>query len=146
MAKEPFVVTPETYPRALNVVGEKIVVLASGKRTGSYEVFLQSGVAGTGPPPHHHPWDESFVVTGGEIEFGIGKDSYVAKKGTLVHVPAGAVHWFRFGEGGGEMVSMTSELGASEMFTEFDARIPAGAPDVDKLKEIGSRHRATIDV
>jgi hypothetical protein len=32
----------------------------------------------------------------------------------LVHLPAGTTHSFRFGKGGGEMVSMTSRLGASQ--------------------------------
>ena len=49
--------------QALNVVGEQISVLASGDQTGSYEVFHQGGPEGSGPPPHHHPWDEAFYVT-----------------------------------------------------------------------------------
>jgi hypothetical protein len=50
-----FVVTPETAPAPLNVVGEKITVLASGAQTGSYEIFRQAGPEGSGPPPHSHP-------------------------------------------------------------------------------------------
>ncbi len=34
-----FVVTPATAPDPLNVVGEKITVLASGAQTGNYEIF-----------------------------------------------------------------------------------------------------------
>ena len=40
--------------------------------TGGYEIFLQKGSEGSGPNPHSHPWDESFYVTKGEIDFGIG--------------------------------------------------------------------------
>lgn len=40
---EPFVVTHANSPRPLNVVGEKVTVLASGDQTGGYEVFLQDG-------------------------------------------------------------------------------------------------------
>ncbi len=146
MTNEPFVVKPESYPKALNVVGEHVTVLASGKRTGGYEVFHQQGPEGSGPPPHHHPWDESFFVTKGDIEFGTGADSFIAKPGTFVHLPAGSSHWFRFGKGGGAMLSMTSKLGASEMFAEFDAKIAPDAPDIQKLKAIGARHGAAIDV
>src|ERR1700685_637243 len=71
-----FVVTPATAPAPLNVVGEKITVLASGAQTGSYEIFRQAGPEGSGPPPHCHPWDESFFVVKGEI---------AAEPGTLVH-------------------------------------------------------------
>jgi quercetin dioxygenase-like cupin family protein len=59
----PFIVTPVGAPRPLNVVGEKITVLASSAQTGGYEIFLQTGPEGSGPPPHSHPWDESFYVT-----------------------------------------------------------------------------------
>ena len=64
----PFIVTPDRAPRPLNVVGEKITVLASGAQTGGYEIFLQVGSEGSGPPPHSHPWDESFyVLAEGEV-------------------------------------------------------------------------------
>jgi hypothetical protein len=59
----------------LNVVGEHITLLASAAATGSYEIFLQQGPEGSGPPPHNHPWDEAFYVTKGEIEFGVGKET-----------------------------------------------------------------------
>ena len=93
-------------------------MLASGEATEGYEIFLQRGPEASGPPPHSHPWDESFFVVKGEIEFGIGAESKTASPGTLVHLPAGTEHWFRFGRGGGEMVSITSRLGASRMFTD----------------------------
>jgi len=143
MDKKPIVVTPETYPRALNIVGERCTVLASGAATGSYEIFLQQGPEGSGPPPHHHPWDEAFYVTAGTIEFGIGAETMTAPAGTLVHLPAGTTHWFRFAKGGGQMVSMTSRAGAAAMFTEFDREIPPDRPDLEKLAAIGARHGLT---
>jgi quercetin dioxygenase-like cupin family protein len=136
----PFVVTPEAAPRALNVVGEQITVLASGSQTGSYEVFRQVGPEGSGPPPHNHPWDESFYVIKGNIAFGVGAEEMIAAPGTLVHLPAGTTHWFRFTAGGGEMLSMTSREGASHMFTDFDREIAPGAPDFARLIELGTQH------
>ena len=44
----PFVVTPGRAPQPLNVVGEKITVLASGEQTCGYEIFLQTGPEGSG--------------------------------------------------------------------------------------------------
>ena len=58
---------------------------------GEMEIFLQDGVEGSGPPPHYHPWDESFYVVSGEIAFGIEDYESVAPAGTLVHLPAGTV-------------------------------------------------------
>jgi quercetin dioxygenase-like cupin family protein len=140
MAAKPFVVSPKDYTAALNLVGEHITVLASGEATQGYEIFLQRGPEGSGPPPHSHPWDESFFVLNGQIDFGIGAESTTALPGTLVHLPAGTVHWFRFGRGGGEMISMTSRLGASKMFTDLAREVAPVNPDVKKLAEVGARH------
>ena len=92
---------PATRPAPLNVVGEQITVLAPGSRTGGYEIFRQAGPEGSGPPPHCHPWDESFYVVSGNIAFGVGDKDMIAEPGTLVHLPAGTMHWFRYGQGGG---------------------------------------------
>ena len=138
MAAKPFVVTPNDYAPALNIVGEHVTVLASGEATEGYEIFLQRGPEGSGPPPHSHPWDESFFVIKGEIDFGIGPESTTARPGTLVHLPAGTVHWFRFGKGGAEMVSMTSRLGASKLFTDMAREVSPVNPDLEKLAAVGA--------
>ena len=138
MAVKPFVVTPKDYAPALNIVGEYITVLASGEATEGYEVFLQRGPEGSGPPPHSHPWDESFFVVKGEMDFGIGAESTTATAGTLVHLPAGTMHWFRFGKGGAEMVSMTSRLGASKMFADLAREVSPVNPDLEKLAAVGA--------
>ena len=140
MSSKPFVVTPADYADALDIVGEHVTVLASGRVTGGYELFLQRGPEGSGPPPHSHTWDESFFVIKGEIDFGIGAESTTAKAGTLVHLPAGTVHWFRFGKGGGEMLSITSKLGASELFTDMAREIDPIHPDLEELAKVGARH------
>ncbi|MGH6996932.1 MAG: cupin domain-containing protein, partial [Phenylobacterium sp.] len=125
---------------------EQITVLAGGERTGSYEVFHQIGPEGSGPPPHSHPWDEAFYVVAGEIAFGIDEQELVAHAGTFVHLPAGVTHWFRFGKGGGEMVSLTSREGASHMFADFDREISPTAPELDKLIELGRPYGLTVAV
>src|SRR5678815_1311573 len=146
MVVKPFVVTPEDYAPALNIVGEHVTVLASGEATEGYEIFLQRGPEGSGPPPHSHPWDESFFVIKGEIDFGIGPESTTALPGTLVHLPAGTVHWFRFGKGGAEMVSMTSRLGASKFFAETAREVAPVDPDLAKLAQVGARHGLKVAV
>ncbi|UIF90292.1 cupin domain-containing protein [Cupriavidus sp. UYPR2.512] len=145
MKPEPFVVTPDTFARPLNVVGERITVLASNAATQGYEVFLQQGEEGSGPPPHSHDWDESFYVTKGTVEIGYGDQAITAIAGTFVHVPAGTVHYFRFGFGGGEMISVTSHGGnASRLFTRLDEEIPPGAPDMEKLLAVTQECGVTI--
>jgi quercetin dioxygenase-like cupin family protein len=141
---ETIVVDTTNMPRALNVVGEQLTVLASGAQTGSYEIFHQAGPEGSGPPPHSHPWDEAFYVLRGEIAFGHDDRELVARPGTLVHLPAGTIHWFRFGAGGGEMISMTSREGASHMFTDFDREVSPTSPDLAKLVELGRPYGLTV--
>jgi len=146
MAVRPFIVAPKDYAASLDIVGEHVTVLASGEATEGYEIFLQRGPEGSGPPPHSHPWDESFFVVRGDIEFGIGDNSETASPGTLVHLPAGTVHWFRFGPGGGEMVSVTSRLGASRMFADMAREIAPVNPDLGQLAEVGLRHGLRLAV
>ena len=144
MTAKAFVVAPKDYPRPLNVVGEHITVLASAAATGGYEIFLQEGPVGTGPPPHSHPWDESFFVTQGEVDFSINGADQTALPGTLVHLPAGTLHAFRFRQGGAAMVSMTSRLGASSLFAELDREIAPEQPDIGKLVTIARQHGVTV--
>ena len=109
---KPLIVSLDQAPAPLKMVGEEVVVLASGAQTGSYEIFRQAGPEGSGPPPHRHAWDEAFYVIDGEVMFGVdAEQDLVARPGTLVHVPGGSTHWFRFGTGGGAMISMTSRRG-----------------------------------
>jgi quercetin dioxygenase-like cupin family protein len=140
----PIIVTKDSAARPLNVVGEQITVLASGDQTGGYEVFFQAGPEGSGPPPHSHDWDECFYVVGGEVAFGVGERELTGTPGTFVHLPAGTVHWFRFGKGGGQMVSMTSREGASHLFADLDREIAPEAPDLGKLVEIGGLYGVAI--
>lgn len=141
---EAFVVQPEGRARPLNVVGEKITVLASKDQTKGYEVFFQDGVKGTGPPPHSHDWDESFFVLKGNIAFGFEGREMRAVPGTLVHIPAGKEHWFRFESDEGEMLSITgSGSGAAGFFTQVDSDV-ANASDIPALLAVATSHSLNI--
>ena len=145
MKPQPFVVTPKEYSRALNVLGTKITILASNTATQGYEITLQEGGEGSGPSPHSHNWDESFYVIKGKVEFSYGDKIMMAEPGTLVHLPAGTVHGFRFGAGGGTMIEITGQGGfASKMFTAIDKEINPDSPDIIKLIEILNQNGAAI--
>jgi quercetin dioxygenase-like cupin family protein len=144
MPARPFLVEPKSYTPALDIVGEHVTVLASAEATGGYEIFLQRGPEGSGPPPHSHPWDESFFVMKGSVDFGFGDQAGTAAAGALVHVPGGTVHWFRFGRGGAEMVTMTSRAGAAKFFTDVAREIAPTDPDLGKLAAIAARHGLNV--
>jgi len=134
-------VTPEARPRALNIEGEHLTVLASKQATGgAYEIFLREGPEGSGPPPHQHTRDESVLVFEGQVDFGYDDQQLTATAGTLVHLPAGTVRWFRFGPGGARMLSMTGVgSNAAALFAADDAQIRGGEVDVEKLIATGER-------
>lgn len=59
----------------------------------------------------------------------------------LAHVPAGTVHGYRFGAGGGEMFEVTGAGGkATSMFESISRNVPAGPPDVAKLTALLECH------
>lgn len=145
MTPQPIIRDVADYPAALSVVGERITVLAAGAATGSYEVFLQQGTEGSGPEPHDHPWDETFFVLAGEITFNVdASEPRIAKQGTMVHVPAGTTHWFRWCRGGGAMLSITSREAASLMFADIDVATVGGErPSRDTMNAICGRYGCT---
>lgn len=147
MKPQPFVVTPNTYARPLNVVGEKITVLASNASTQGYEIFLQQGDEGSGPPPHSHDWDESFYVVKGSVEISFNDKTITAAPGTLVHLPAGMIHSFCFCACGGKMISVASQTScAAHLFTTIDREVPVGPSDIPKLIAIAEKCGVTVAI
>jgi quercetin dioxygenase-like cupin family protein len=147
MSVQPFVLRPDQHELTLNVVGTQVTVLASNAATHSNAITLQQGEEGTGPPPHRHDWDEAFYVLKGEIHFLCDGKDHACAVGTLVHVPRGTVHGFRYGRSGGQMLEITG-VGAlaAQMFTAIDKEIPPGPPDIPKLLDVLSRNGVTVTV
>lgn len=142
MTAKPFLVTPgDVAP--IDVLGVRITVLAANTATQSYEITTQEGDEGSGPPPHSHDWDESFYVLRGEVEIVCDGKTAVLGAGSLVHVPRGTVHGYRFGAGGGAMLEVSGEGGhATRMFRNVGKEFPRAVPDprlVAVLDENGVR-------
>ena len=147
MSRKPFVVKPSSYRPALNVVGTDVTVLAAKADTDGQEFTFQSGAEGTGPPPHSHDWDEAFFVVKGSINVVCGETRETCSTGTLVFVPAGTVHSFAYGPGGGEMIEITGVgSGASQVFTELDAAVPPGPPDVEKIVGVMKKNGVAVHI
>jgi quercetin dioxygenase-like cupin family protein len=145
MNPKQLVVKPSDRSPALNVVGVKITVLVSDAVSQAQQITLQSGDEGAGPPPHSHPWDESFYVTKGQIQFTCGEQTTTCLADTLIHVPAGTVHAFSFGPGGGEMLEVTGkESKAVQMFSALARELPPGPPDGSKVAEVGGKYGLAI--
>lgn len=144
MGNEPLMITPQQRGTAFDLGGFLITTLASTDQTAGHEVFHQHGPEGTGPGPHFHPWDESFFVLAGEVACGIDGVDAVFGAGSFVHIPGGSTHWYRFGPGGGELVSMTSRGEASAMYEAFATEGNWTSPDRAGLVELAARHGQTV--
>jgi hypothetical protein len=79
-------------------------------------------------------------VLRGEVAFGVGDRESLAVEGTLVQVTGGTTHWFRYGRGGGEMLTMTSGAGASAFFTDVDRNVSPENPEPRKFIGIAESH------
>lgn len=135
------VTTPGDRSAPLNVIGVGVTVLLSAEGKESPKITLQSGDEGAGPPPHSHPWSESFYVTKGQVLFTCSEQTVSCLPGSFVHVPAGAVHAFQFGPGGGEMLEVTTaDSQAVSMFEALDRAMPPGPPDVAKVVEVAGHY------
>jgi quercetin dioxygenase-like cupin family protein len=146
MKAQPFVVSPENYDPALNVLGIKVTVLAPNTATQSYEITRQQGDKGMGPPPHRHNWDESFYVIAGDVEFTCAGNTVVCSPGTLVHVPSGTLHSFRYLVDGCDVLEFTGQGGtATQMFTAVSKENSAGAPEIPKLLEVLKQNGVTVE-
>jgi quercetin dioxygenase-like cupin family protein len=145
MQAQAIVLPPQDRPRALSVLGTRITVLADSARTHAHEITLQEGPEGSGPPPHAHPWPESFYVLQGEVRFHCAGQDVTATPGTLVHVPAGTVHGFAFGAGGATMLEIAGAGGAaSAMFTALADELPPGPPDLPSVVDLLGRFRVEV--
>ena len=76
------VIESEKIPEPVNVVGETITILAGGDLSKPFEMHIQEGVLGGGPPPHFHSWDEAFYVIDGQVEVTVeGKSNHHLERG-----------------------------------------------------------------
>ena len=133
MSVQPFFVTPNDVA-PISVLGVRITVLAANTATLGHEITLQEGEEGAGPPPHSHDWDESFYVLRGVVEISCEGEVMTLGPGSLVHVPRGTVHGYRFGPGGGGMLEVAGHGGrATEMFRNVGKEFPRADGDVPRM-------------
>ncbi len=145
MNRIPLIVKPKNYPSTLSVVGTNVTVLASNHDTKGQEFTFQSGEKGMGPPPHSHNWDETFYVLKGSVEFTCDGETEMCTPGTLVFLPSGTIHAFKYGPDGGEMLEVTGAGSvATQMFTAVDNEIPPGPPNVEKIIGVLSKNGVTV--
>jgi len=130
------VIETGTVPRPVIVVGETITVLAGEDLSKPFEVHIQEGVQGGGPPPHFHPWDEAFYVVDGEVEVTVEGQSTTVSAGGYVHIPGGAIHAYKNISGTAKMIGVVSDPRGGQLFTALDRlKVPEDLPRILEIAE-----------
>ncbi|HET6792984.1 MAG TPA: cupin domain-containing protein [Acidimicrobiales bacterium] len=120
----------------LHVVGDRMKVLLDGAATdGSFELFDFEGDKGSGPPPHAHPWLESYYVLDGEMLIEWGDQREIVGPGTTAVIPPLCLHRFEIMSPLARFLIATTGDRASRFFADLSANAP-GAPTPENLPGI----------
>jgi quercetin dioxygenase-like cupin family protein len=115
-------------------------VLASADDTGgAFEVFEMTALRDSGPPPHAHPWSESYSIIEGTVDVRIGDKSFSGSAGSFFQIPAGTFHSHRITSDRARMIVVTSPSGATDFFGDVD-----NETDVEKIVGAALKHGFTL--
>jgi quercetin dioxygenase-like cupin family protein len=123
----------------LYVLGETLRPLLTNAMGSAVEIFDTSGPANAGPPPHHHPWEEVYVVISGEIEVTVDGDARVVSAGGVAHVPANVKHAYR-NLTDAHFLTIVTKGNATKFFTEVAADIEMSPPDIPGVVRVAASH------
>lgn len=130
------VIEAQNTPEPVKVVGEKVTILAGGDNTKPFEVHIQEGIQGGGPPPHFHPWDEAFYVLDGQVEVTVQGKSTTVTAGGYVHIPAGTVHAYKNISTTAKILGVVSDPRGGKFFAAVDQlKVPEDLPRIMAIAE-----------
>ena len=136
------VIDATNIPAPVNVVGEAITILAGGDLSKPFEVHIQEGVQGGGPPPHFHPWDEAFLVIDGEVEVTVEGQSTTVSTGGYVHIPGGSIHAYKNISPTAKIIGVVSDPRGGQFFAAMDQfKVPE---DLPRIHEVAARFGVTF--
>jgi quercetin dioxygenase-like cupin family protein len=122
--------------RRMEVLGSDMCVKATGRDTdGRFDVVEVVSGPGGDIVPHRHPWSELYVVLDGTMDVQIGRRTFTAGPGDLLHIPARALHGFHITSEHARFLHISAGTEAVEVFDEYHAVSP-GAPALDDLDAI----------
>lgn len=125
------------------VLGETLRPLLTNAMGSSIEVFDTSGPAGSGPPPHRHPWEEIYVVLDGELEVTVDGETHVLRKGGIAHVPAGSVHAYR-NLTEAHFLTIVGPGNAARFFARVADEVEMNPPDIPGVIRVAGEYGVTF--
>lgn len=120
----------------VNVVGDRVRILADGVATGGQAAIFEDITApGMGPPLHRHQRDdEFFFVIDGTVKFSVDGREFVAAAGGFAFAPRGSVHTFRnVGATPSRMLVACTPAGLERAFREADQLAREGRASPETL-------------
>ena len=133
------IIGSDNPPNSLKVLGEKVLIFGQGDLSKPFEVHIQEGNEGGGPPQHHHPWDEAFYVLEGEVEISIADTAHTLGPGSYVHIPAGTTHAYTNKSATTKLLAVVSDSRGGKLFEELDAAADQLPENGTLLNEIAGR-------
>ena len=127
---------------ALQVTGATLRFLCTAKQTDHAWSLMEVALPkDSGPPPHHHPWDEAYYVVEGEVRFSLAGKEQLVRSGEFVYAPGGTVHGFQgLSEKPARMIIFDAPAHAEAFFKEVDREVKNYPADMAKMPIIGARH------
>src|ERR1043165_2598048 len=126
--------TEPTY----NVLGDRVRVLAGGEGSAC-EMFEWQGPDSSGPPPHAHPWTESYFVIDGEADVVIGDKTLRATPGGFISVPPGTGHNSTVSLPGAKFLVVTNPSGLKGFVEDLH-----DVADLDTVMKVAAKHSVTV--
>lgn len=100
-----------------------------------YRLYEVRGPRDSGPPPHEHPWAETFYVLDGELDVVVGTETAHVGPGAVVHFPAHTIHTFAITTEDARFLAVTEGEGAGRLFRQLATLGPV-VPDEEHLPAI----------
>ncbi len=119
----------ESLPH-IGLVGDTYTITVSSYDTGGRFPWW------TGPPPHRHDFEETFIVLEGEIEATFRGNKSVVRAGETVNIPSNAPHQFRnVSSNPARMLCICSPAGQEDFFREVGTPVATRTTAPPKLDQ-----------
>ena len=141
MAKQS-VVVKQGEGESMSVMGAQVRFLCGAEKTDQAWSLMEVEVPKrSGPPPHHHPWDEAYYVVAGEVDFSLEGRTQTVRAGGFVYVPANTPHGFQgASDAAARVIIFDTPAHAESFFREVDREVRR-PQDMAKVPQIGDRHQ-----
>jgi quercetin dioxygenase-like cupin family protein len=126
-----------------NIVGETLTPMLTNAMGSAIEVFDTRGVAGGGPPPHKHRWEEIYVVLSGEMDVLVDGKTTRLGPGQFAHVPADTPHGYTTLTDTHFLTILSKGNGAT-FYKDVATEVEMNPLDIPGLLRVGAKHGVTF--